>query len=404
MFTNISIKVVVLRNAVNSSGEVPIYLQFIRLRKVDRIPLHKWVPLQAWVGKRPDYLDKKQIPNGKLLNHLLESHYLQGEKIVLEAEINKENLTFALFKERFTGKSNTQKKSSTLETYHHLYVSRQKKRNIAENTLRTYVTHFNRLTKYNPNLDITDFTEDFLLDFNAYLRDERKYDINSIAKTMQYIQALVKLGIRNKIITTNPFDLDFKIQKLTKKKEKLTVEEVNKLEHIYHNNVLKPNLQETLRQFLFACHTGLAWGDIKNLEYEDIQSTNILVEGNQEQIFFIEKNRAKGHLERKYLFITPVLPQALRYIDITQKEGLVFKVIENTKTNYNLREICRFIGTKRKYNFHLARHTFGTLAVNRGVQREAVQKAFGHTKPDMTDHYAELQRNYILEQFQKNNR
>lgn len=58
--------------------------------------------------------------------------------------------------------------------------------------------------------------------------------------------------------------------------------------------------------------------------------------------------------------------------------------------NVNLKEIARLAGIQKNLTFHLARHTFATMTLSRGVSIESVSKMLGHTSIRTTQIYARI--------------
>lgn len=55
-----------------------------------------------------------------------------------------------------------------------------------------------------------------------------------------------------------------------------------------------------------------------------------------------------------------------------------------------LKEIADICGIKKNLTFHLARHTFATMSLSKGVPIESVSKMLGHTNIKTTQIYARI--------------
>lgn len=55
-----------------------------------------------------------------------------------------------------------------------------------------------------------------------------------------------------------------------------------------------------------------------------------------------------------------------------------------------LKEIADLCGIKKNLTFHLARHTFATMSLSKGVPMESVSKMLGHTNIKTTQIYARI--------------
>lgn len=55
-----------------------------------------------------------------------------------------------------------------------------------------------------------------------------------------------------------------------------------------------------------------------------------------------------------------------------------------------LKEIADLCGIKKRLSYHLARHTFATMLLSKGVPIESVSKMLGHTNIKTTQIYARI--------------
>ena len=58
--------------------------------------------------------------------------------------------------------------------------------------------------------------------------------------------------------------------------------------------------------------------------------------------------------------------------------------------NAYLKEIADVCGVQKRLTFHLARHTFATMSLSKGVPMESVSKMLGHTNIKTTQIYARI--------------
>lgn len=63
----------------------------------------------------------------------------------------------------------------------------------------------------------------------------------------------------------------------------------------------------------------------------------------------------------------------------TYRDGKLFPMLTNQRTNSYLKEIADICGIKKDLTFHMARHTFATMSLSKGVSMESVSKMLGHT-------------------------
>ena len=100
--------------------------------------------------------------------------------------------------------------------------------------------------------------------------------------------------------------------------------------------------------------------------------------------------RQKTSVETNVLLLN--IPKSIiaKYSHKTYRDGKLFPILTNQKTNTYLKEIADLCGVKKNLNFHLARHTFATMSLSKGVPMESVSKILGHTNIKTTQIYARI--------------
>ena len=162
----------------------------------------------------------------------------------------------------------------------------------------------------------------------------------------------------------------------------LTAEEIGKLAQAL------PEPSGTI--FVFGVTTGLRIGEMLILEVSDIDlSTGIL---------FVRRAVYRGHVgspktrksERRIPLASPLLSRFRAYLETRGiKSGLLFPSEAGTPLddrNLFRRQVepaCKTLGIPH-FGWHSLRHTFRTIAGNRGVPPELVQSLLGHSSLDTT--------------------
>ena len=149
----------------------------------------------------------------------------------------------------------------------------------------------------------------------------------------------------------------------------LTDEEILK---IANKELTIPRLELVRDLFLFSCFTGLAYIDVANLRREHL----VTMDGKT----WIMTRRKKTNVESNILLLD--IPKAIieKYSpSTTPKDGKLFPILSNQKMNAYLKEIADVCGLQKRLTFHLARHTFATMSLSKGVPMESVLKMLGHT-------------------------
>ena len=141
-------------------------------------------------------------------------------------------------------------------------------------------------------------------------------------------------------------------------------------------------LEQVRDMFIFSCFTGLAYIDVSNLTPDNI----VMLDDKQ----WIMTKRQKTSVETNVLLLD--IPKSIiaKYNHKTYREGKLFPILSNQKTNSYLKEIADLCGIKKNLTFHMARHTFATMSLSKGVPMESVSKMLGHTNIKTTQIYARI--------------
>lgn len=210
----------------------------------------------------------------------------------------------------------------------------------------------------------------FCLEFAEYLR-------NTVAPNTgngyyaKFKQALYK-SIDDGINDFNPA-LRITIKKKRTYREFLTLEEIKK---IYNTEFYKPELKNA---FVFSCFTGLRFVDIKDIKFEDVTDSFLILTQNKTD----EPLRIKLH------------PIALDIIQnqkvVLQRDtGLIFELPKYENCRYNMHLLIRKAGINKRITYHSGRHTFATMCLTHDIDLYTISRLLGHTDIKHTQIYAKL--------------
>lgn len=148
---------------------------------------------------------------------------------------------------------------------------------------------------------------------------------------------------------------------------------------------------------LVALKTGLRWGEIVNLKWQQAPMSNYVDFEND--TFVIHQSLTKNKRSR-YVPLAPSVKQALMdfpqhsesgYIFINPKTGKLFDSIKKS-----FRTAVRKAGIV-DFRFHDLRHVAASQLVRNGTDLYVVQKLLGHATPRMTQRYAHLRDDQLKE-------
>ena len=228
------------------------------------------------------------------------------------------------------------------------------------------------------DLKLTELTYVVIREFDLYLRTEVGQNPNTATKTMKTFKTITLLGQKMGVLLHDPFmNHRFHIEPVNR--GFLTDEEILL---IAHKQINIPRLELIRDIFIFSCFTGLAYIDVSNLTPD-----HIVTLGDKQ---WIMTQRQKTSVETNVLLLD--IPKAIiaKYGEKTYRNGKLFPMLTNQKTNSYLKEIADICGIKKNLTFHLARHTFATMSLSKGVPMESVSKMLGHTNIRTTQIYARI--------------
>lgn len=243
---------------------------------------------------------------------------------------------------------------------------------------RKHLTDFIK-QKYNlSDISFKEINHLFLTDFEVYLLTTCGCNPNTTAKFMQFFKRIVIIAKNNGWIKADPFT-NYKIR--LKKVDRGYLLQ-NEVEAIMSKHFPTKRLEQVRDIFVFSCFCGLAYIDVKKLRKEDIRTSfdeNLWIMGKREKT--------------DVSFSIPLLDipkKILEKYEGTLPDNRILPVPSNQKMNAYLKEIGALCGIDKDLSFHLARHTFATLTLSKGVSIESVSKMLGHTNIKTTQIYARI--------------
>jgi integrase/recombinase XerD len=219
----------------------------------------------------------------------------------------------------------------------------------------------------------------FITEFEYYLKAEKKFEQNTIHKTLQRFKQVVKIAVGLDLLAKDPFLLH-KNRKPKKQVVFLTKEELSELEKYQFASI---RLQQVADLFIFCCYTGLAYTEMANLKPKDI----ILGFDGKKWINILrQKTNKKNEI--------PLLSKAEK---ILNKYNDNLPIISNQRFNAYLKEIAEIVGIEKNLTHHLARKTFAsTILLYNDVPMEIVSELLGHSEMQTTqNHYAKVVRKKV---------
>ena len=239
------------------------------------------------------------------------------------------------------------------------------------------------LEEYDDTVTLAEVDRDYLMGFmerlltrKAYTRDHGKLAKETVFLHLDYIRAALNYAVKENVLQVSPFKGIKRAMVVGKetKREYLTVEEVKRL---IATPCRRPDMKAA---FLFSCFCGLRIMDIKQLCWKHITRNN----GKWQ----VEIRQFKTGV----LLYLPLNMNARKWLPEQGDASPDDPVFPTLSIWYKhvLSDWAKDAGIEKKFSFHVARHTFATLALTAGVDIYTTSQLLGHTTIRHTQRYAKI--------------
>lgn len=376
-------------------GEAPVFIRLtVNKQKVD-LSISGSVKPELWSQAKEQSRGKEKADYE--LNHFIKSVKAKLINIHRELELSDKPISALIIKEIYLG-CNTDEDNKTLVEVHSDHNERCRKLLGIEYSKST-IYKFDNSLKYlvefmNKEMDIEDIplnkiNEDFIRKYELYLKTEKECANNSAIKHLKIFKKIIRIALINDWLQKDPF-ASVKFRQDEVHVEFLTMYELNNL---IEKSMPCKRLEQIRDIFVFCCFTGLAFVDVKGLQSEHI------INGNNGEMW-IRKPRVKTNnmCNIPLLKIPKMLLEKYAKDKGCELRGQLLPVPTNQKMNAYLKEVADLCGISKILTTHCARHTFATsVTLANKVTMENVAKMLGHSSTRMTQHYAKVLDQSILE-------
>ena len=234
------------------------------------------------------------------------------------------------------------------------------------------------------DIRFTDINEAFVRKFDIWLRTEKRLQNNTVWMYMITFKHILSLARSSRLMRSDPFS-GYRNRFEPVDRGYLTEKELATLIHL-------PIADETgcvVRDlFVFSAFTGLSYVDVKSLRWMNIRQ---MFDGR----IWIVKRRCKTHTPSNI----PLFDVPLQILERYGQPGTdpVFKVPCSSCCNQFLKRLGQECGIQAHLTFHMARHTFATLSLSKGMPIETLSSILGHTSIRTTQIYAKITNQKISE-------
>ncbi|WP_425421043.1 phage integrase SAM-like domain-containing protein [Phaeodactylibacter xiamenensis] len=278
---------------------------------------------------------------------------------------------------------------------------------LQESTKRQHRVTLRYLKRFQETVLFSDLKYSFLSSFNKFLRSHAM-GMNTAHRHHKCLRTYINLAIKHDYLPLdgNPYR-KFKPRQEEPHREYLTEAELHLLEQLEIPTGFK-YLEKIRNMFLFACYTGLRFGDVVKLARKHIEET---AKGMQITMR-IEKTRNKHTIPLWLLFKRDgiqwskpeqIIRDRLAEQRLDNRKDLqafpLFK-LTNQYTNRCLKELAGLAGIDKQLSFHVSRRTFATQMAPR-VQMPVLQRLLNHSTLDMTKIYIRLANSQVERELEK---
>lgn len=258
------------------------------------------------------------------------------------------------------------------------YLQKLELKRYAPNTIKTYVTLFEKFINFYHDIEINSLNEnDIRLYLQSVIKEGKSHSyINQAINSIKFYYEIV-LEMPNRFYSVERPRKQKKLPKVISKEEILAI--INQCNNIKHKCIVS---------VLYSA--GLRRAELLNLKISDIDSNRMV----------INIRDAKGNKDRITLLSLKVLEDLRIYITEWKPKTWLFEGKEGVQySSTSVREIiknaARRAGIIKNITPHMLRHSFATHLLESGTDLRYIQVLLGHSSTKTTEIYTQVAINNI---------
>jgi integrase/recombinase XerD len=392
----------VLNNKPNSDGTYSILIRITKNRKPRYASLGYSVKLSDWNEDNKEKPVRSSDKRASVINAKIKAKIAEAELYVTQREINKEPYTVEYLQRLIKGHEEEQQKREDFFTFADKELERIKKKDSYANW-KNYNGAVNAVREFvgkDKALSLTDINLTFLKDFHAWLRSAKSRrgeprSQNTIHTIIKRLSHLLNVAIEDGLMdyAANPFLRFQKIKKAPVYKERLTEDEIRKIEEA---QLPRPSLLDDARNiFLMQYYlAGVRVSDMIRARLDDFKGFRHTYKMNKNQktksrkltekaIQIVEYYESRKRCDNDYVFqfLDPEADYSDKFFAAKQVES------KTTIINDNLKKVAELAKVEKKLTSHIARHSFAGMAKKKGLSSILIRDLLGHSSTRITDAY-----------------
>lgn len=427
--TKITTFALMINSRPNRFGRYAIYIRIIQDRKVTKVKTSVEVKKQDWNkngGKNedwvrqsdPDYSIKNDALSRELAKVKATYQKLKGssmatpDRIIASMASEETGKTFLKIEANGMNGFAAERTQEILDAGG---IRNWKKYNGFLNKLADFL---DKKMHHKKELFFDEVTPEFLTRFDAYLhtlhnsRSKKEagkmLHQNTIAVVLNIFRTLMRRGMELGYITPdkNPF-IVFKYSTIKTEKEKLDVTEIQALEAL---ELEQGSLDWNSRNcFLFSFYcAGIRAGDLLQLRWLNVEGGRLQYQMGKNHktrdLILVPQAQAildlyRTETSRGIDFVFPFLSGSKTYANATtqadrdtlpsdMKKALFEEIsAKNALINKSLKRLAEKAGITKKLSLHISRHSFASIAAQKGIESNKVKSLLAHSRLQTTEGY-----------------
>ena len=342
----------VLKTKLLKNGEAPVLMRITINGDYDDVRIQRSVPLNLWNAAKgcSKGRDRASVALNAYIAELHARALEKHKELVLEQAL----ITPKLILKRVFGKDTEMrtllgtmregiKEMETLAGIDYSPVTINRYKNVVKKLQLLIPSYYGK-----EDVTFHELTPEFIRAFDIYLKTEAGLCRNTIVRYMKCFKKFTNMALAKEWMRKNPF-YGYKMEQDETDPVFLTYDE---LQTVMKKKFTIPRLELVRDVFVFACFTGLAFTDVKNLKKEH------LVQADNGE-WWIRKAREKtdNMCDIPLLDIPRLILEKYQSNPICNEKGLLLPVPSNQRMNSYLKEIADVCGIQKNLSTHIARHS-----------------------------------------------
>lgn len=403
MSAKYTVRVIVRKNKISKiTGEIPVCIRTTKDRKSTYVTLFS-IKFEYW--DEDNKRVRKSHPNSTEKNKQISDALAKYDNIAYKAVEVRDEFGVGVIRDKIKKKVS----HNYIEYVEHQIADLYKKGNISMYKRdKCVIDDFKRFIKKD-SLPLNQFNTQLVKDFDTYLIVDKDNQRNTVTGKMKRLRKYAKdLFIENNLDFRDfPFR-NYKMKTESTEREFLSEREFKRLVN-FKENICRPQnpRRNALHLFLMECYTGMRISDLLTLKWKHYQdglikkkmektkdTITIMVAEIDVADEMIEERYQKATKENKQLnpeaYIFDVIKIDLDKVAPDKKLNAISSA--TAIINKHLKEIAKNknVHIKKNLSTHVARHTFATRLISKGVDLYTVSKLLGHKDIRTTQIYAQV--------------